>query len=321
MGFLSHNVVSGTSIIRRRPARSAFVTSLFLLYIYFFIWSDSSIYLKPSPSTPDLPSLDEIPPRIWQIFFGYTPLDNYAPQLQSWISKNQDYGYTLMSSDGANAFARKHYADRPDILETFLSLKVPVLRSDLLRYMILETEGGVYSDLDTVSIKPVKNWIAPEQKSKVHAIVGIEYDQLDNEPYYGMNERLQFCQWTMAASRGHPIMKNIVQEVVGALHSLAKRNNTSIADFEPSDDDVVKVTGPLIWTRTVMQVLSEMAGQQVDYRNLTGMTEARLIGDVLVLPIDGFGTGQPHSNARTDESGDTFTRHLWKGSWKHGWDG
>lgn len=60
-----------------------------------------------------------------------------------------------MSSDGANAFAQKHYADRPEILEAFLSLKVPVLKSDLLRYMVLESEGGVYSDLDTVAIKPV----------------------------------------------------------------------------------------------------------------------------------------------------------------------
>ncbi len=320
MGVACHNLVSGTSVIRRRPARFGVATGLIILYLYFFVWCEPPIRLNPRRTKASIAPLDEIPSQIWQIFFGYTPLENFAPQLQTWVARNQDYAYTLVSSDGADAFARKHYADQPEILDAFLSLKVPVLRSDLLRYMILESEGGVYSDLDTVAIKPVRNWIPLEQRSKIHAIIGVEYDQLDNEPYVGMTERLQFCQWTMAASRGHPIMKQIVQKVVHALHTTAKRHNTSIAEFKPSDDEVVDVSGPVIWTQTIMQILSELTDTRVDYKNLTGMTEARLIGDVLVLPIDGFGTGQPHSNARTDESGDTYTRHLWKGSWKHGWD-
>ena len=55
-----------------------------------------------------------------------------------------------MSNKGVDEFARKHYANRPDILEPFIQLKFHVLRSDLLRYMIIESEGGIYSDLDTV---------------------------------------------------------------------------------------------------------------------------------------------------------------------------
>ena len=189
--------------------------------------------------------------------------------------------------------------------------------------MILESEGGIYSDLDTVAIKSVRDWIPQEMKSKVHAVVGVEYDQLDREPYYGMNERIQFCQWTMAASRGHPIMRGIVKKVVAALNETAKRNNTSIADFQPTDDEVVQITGPVIWTRAVMEAMSEATGTEMSYLNVTGMNEPRLFGDVLVLPIDGFGAGQPHSNSTRDENqgpGDFFVQHQWKGSWKHGWD-
>ena len=269
------------------------------------------------------PHLDDIPPRIWQIFFGYTPLDDFAPALHTWIAKNQDYSYTLVSNQGGNDFARKYYADRHDILQPFLRLKFHVLRSDLLRYMILESEGGVYSDLDTVPIKSVRDWIPQEIRSKVHAVVGIEYDQLDGEPYYGMNERIQFCQWTMAASRGHPIMKKIVKKVVTALNETAERNNTSIADFQPTDDEVVQISGPVIWTQAVMEAISEATGTKMSYLNVTGLAEPRLFGDVLVLPIDGFGAGQPHSNSTRDDNhgpGDFFVRHQWKGSWKHGWN-
>ncbi len=46
-----------------------------------------------------------------------------------------------------------------------------------------------------------------------------------------------------------------------------------------------------------MQGMPEMTGTRIDYRNMTGMTEARLFGDVLALSIGDFGTGQPHSTA------------------------
>ena len=313
---------SGSSIVRHRSVRFgvAGVFAVLCLYLVISYGSPAGVTLRfPQSSVTEL---DEIPPKIWQIYtFANTKIEDFVPFLQSWITQNQDYAYTLLSNDGADAFAREHYADRPEVLNPFLNLNFPILRTDLLRYMILETKGGVYSDLDTGVRKPVRDWVPPELKSKVHGIVGIEYDQLDNEPYPGMSERLQFCQWTIAASRGHPLMRRIVQDVISALHSMAERYQTSISDLKPTDDEVVNVTGPVIWTRAVMQTLSEATGTTVDYQNLTGMTEPQLIGDVLILPIDGFGTGQPHSNSKTDESGDAYVRHMWKGSWKHGWGG
>lgn len=43
---------------------------------------------------------------------------------------HQDMAYTLVSSDGAENSARKYYKHRPVVLETFLDLRLPVLRSD-----------------------------------------------------------------------------------------------------------------------------------------------------------------------------------------------
>ena len=81
------------------------------------------------------------------------------------------------------------------------------------------------------------------------------------------------------------------------------------------------VTGPVIWTHAVLDAIGDLVGEAVDYRNFTGMKEPRLFGDVLVLPIDGFATGQGHSGAsNTGEDPPTaMVRHLWKSSWKHQW--
>ena len=323
MSRISQILANTTTIFRRCSAGYSISALLVILYIHLLISHDSSLFGLPQHpfSRPATNILDRISPRIWQIFFGYTPLDNFVPSLETWIANNQDYAYTLVSSEGGDAFARKHYADRLEILQTFLDLSLPVFRSDLLRYMILESEGGIYSDLDTDAIKSVRDWIPEELRSKIHVVVGIEYDQLDNKPFPGMTERLQICQWTMAASKGHPIMRNIVKEVVKGLHAMAKTNNTTIAELRPLDHEVLEISGPLIWTKVILQYLSEATATHVDYRNLTGMKEARVFSDVMVLPIDGFGSGQDHSNSTRVGESNAYARHQWRGSWKHDWNG
>lgn len=75
-------------------------------------------------------------------------------------------------------------------------------------------------------------------------------------------------------------MKKIVKKVVATLTQTVERNNISIADFKPSDDEVIQISGSFIWTSAVMEALSEATGTNVNYLNLTGMTESRLFGDV-----------------------------------------
>lgn len=308
-------ILSGTSVVRRRPIQCLIWTLLFIIYVHY-------INLRPLPdlTSPKPPPLDDIPNKIWQIFFNHTPIGLYTDSIQTWITENQDYQYTLVSTVGANALALKHYADRREILYTFLSLRIPVLRSDLLRYMLLESEGGFYSDLDTAALKPADEWIPRDLKSKVHAVVGIEYDQGEGEAYPGTERpRLQFCQWTMAASRGHPLMSRVVTDVVDALQALAIKHETTMAELRPSDDEVVQLSGPFIWTRAVLKTLSEATGTEMSYRNFTGMKEPRVFGDVMVLPVNWFGTGQLHSGSVRHGSENAFVGHGWRRSWKSGW--
>ena len=244
------------------------------------------------------------------MFFNYTPIEPYTDSMQSWITKNQDYQYTLVSAAGANAFALKHYANRREILYPFLSLRIPELRSDLLRYMLLESEGGVYSDLDTSAFTPVIEWVPPGMRSKVRAVVGIEYDGEEDEAYPEREgPRMQFCQWTMAASRGHPLMFRMVTDVADALRALAVRSNTTIAELAPSDEEVVQIRGSGSWTRAVLRTLSEATGTEMSYRNFTGMEKPRVFGDVMVLPVGKFGGGQFGSGTVGEDSKDAFVRH------------
>lgn len=317
-GRIRSPIRNGT--VRRRPFFASIGIILLLLFMYIFHRPNLPTKTSLKPSYISRTALGEIPARIWQVYwnFGNTEIGSFTAHILSWITTNQDYAYVLMSEEGADAFARVHYSDRPEILQPFLDLRFPIARTDLLRYMILESKGGVYSDLDTIARKPISQWIPAGLVGEVHAIVGIEYDQLDDELWPGLYERLQFCQWTMAASPGHPIVKRAVQDVVRSLHSVAEKQNTTIAGINLEDDEVLKQSGPVIWTKAVMQTISEATGSAVDYGNFTGMKEAQLFGDILVLPIDAFGSGQEHSNARLDGGDDVYVRHTFRGSWRHG---
>lgn len=128
----------------------------------------------------------------------------------------------LVSKKGAESFVKEHYSKKPHIAQTFLDLKYPIFRADLLRDMLLEIKGGMYSDVDTTARKPKREWIPQHLLSQTRATLGIEYDQLDNSgPSHGFSERILFCQWTLASSPGHPMMTRIVEEVVRTLHQMA----------------------------------------------------------------------------------------------------
>lgn len=69
-------------------------------------------------------------------------------------------------------------------------------------------------------------------------------------------------------------------------------------DVEYSNDDVLGITGPAGWTEVVYAELSKQVGSTITWKNLTGMKEPRLYGDILVLPINGFASNVPHSGAQ-----------------------
>lgn len=86
-------------------------------------------------------------------------------------------------------------------------LLLPVLKADLVRYLLVFTFGGVYTDTDTICLKPIRNW--GDGKPDISLIVGVEADAKDIpdwEKSYG--RQLQMVQWTFAAAPGHPVLAN-----------------------------------------------------------------------------------------------------------------
>lgn len=194
------------------------------------------------------------PRKIWQIFFNprdstfeyphSTNLD-ILHDTRSWIGLNPGYQYKLMGIglESGDDFVIKHFSHYKykSIMDTYFALRNPGLKTDLLRYLILWIEGGIYSDLDTWAFKPVDAWVPEYMKGQVGAIVGIEWDQLGGDPWPAfdngpsdMTHEVQFCQWTLAGAAGHPLFKNAAMMSVERIAALAAARQESITDLDPT---------------------------------------------------------------------------------------
>lgn len=267
-----------------------------------------------------------IPRKIWQIYLPTTKSTGdfvvnpeHLVDTASWLALNQDYTYTLVGYNGANMFVDAHYSKNVEIISTYHALRNPGLKSDLLRYLLLFLEGGVYTDTDTYAHKSIEKWVPPELKSSVRLIVGIEFDRHGGGAWADISHYVQFCQWTIAAAPNHPVFPRMVDRVLSSLEELKHTYGTPLGELHPTDFEVMNATGPAAWTDVVFGLLQEADSSLKSLEDLSGMTEPRLFGDILVEPIDGFGMNQPHSHSTNNGTipDGAFLEHHFRGSWRH----
>lgn len=279
-----------------------------------------SVPAPPSDPTPD-PTPDfslAFPRKIFQTAPSspatLPPVDWSA--IQTWTDLNPNHRYEILTHDTAESYITENFPHDPSIFETFSKIRDRILRADMIRYIVLLGDGGVYSDLDTKSHKPIDKWVPEKYRDKANIVVGIEYDVLNGQRWLDWTLDLQFCTWAIMAKPSHPLLLKTVKHGISQINQLAKDHGTSVSDLKVSFLEVLDTTGPAAFTRSVFAYLSEMLKEEYTWHNLTGLQEPILIADVLILPINAFGSGQLHSNSRKPTDDDALVEHLFRGSWK-----
>ncbi|GAA5963727.1 hypothetical protein JCM3765_006828 [Sporobolomyces pararoseus] len=218
------------------------------------------------------------------------------------------------------------------VLAAWDRLETPaVLRSDFWRYLVLAVEGGVYADTDVECMKPVEEWgldidwegRPPADYEPPSCIVGVEADVGDRRDWAKYWPRpLQFSQWTMASTRGHPIMLDAVRRVVEQALAPVPKDNKPVS--------VMERTGPGLFTDSVLAYLQvKYRKNWTNFQNLglegwrfhhgkhdKGKMSSEGWGDVKVLQITGFSPGIGHMGAENKEHPAAMASHYFAGSWR-----
>lgn len=162
------------------------------------------------------------PRKIWQVLDDVEP--HAAPENESqqrlsrsWIGMNPDYRHELLRSDAAESYVQDKFRQRPDIVEAVQKTNDTVMRADLLRYLALLADGGVYADSDAHCSKPIDEWVPKDHLDAASLIVGIEYDAKGGEPRDHFTLPVQLCRWAFMAKSGSKALQYVVDRVVEAL--------------------------------------------------------------------------------------------------------
>ncbi|EJU01022.1 hypothetical protein DACRYDRAFT_28990, partial [Dacryopinax primogenitus] len=162
---------------------------------------------------------------------------------RTWWETNPErsgWNRTFLSDEGADEYVRSYLGPpgESELAWVWNILPKGVLRSDMLRYLALLLEGGVYSDTDTICLKPISRWgrgahlwpveggaemyEGDEEESAAGlpprgVIVGVEADVGTRPDWHDWWPRpLQIVQWTLAAPPHHPIMLDALRRIHAA---------------------------------------------------------------------------------------------------------
>ncbi|KAK5141436.1 hypothetical protein LTR04_002613 [Oleoguttula sp. CCFEE 6159] len=264
----------------------------------------------------------KFPAYIWQTW-KYTPASGdfgeaFRPAEASWTEKHPTFIHEVITDSVAVSLIRHLYATVPEVFEAYTALPLPVLKADFFRYLILLARGGIYTDIDTMAIVSATDWVPSEvPRSSYGLVIGIEADpdRPDWQDWY--SRRIQFCQWTIQAKPGHPILRDIVASITE--ETLERKRQGKLS--KDSTMSVVEFTGPAIWTDTVFRFFNDpeyfdmtTSKGNITWQHFTGIKQAKKVGDVVVLPITSFSPGVGQMGAGDDDDPMAFVKHEFEGA-------
>jgi len=247
------------------------------------------------------------------------------PKLQgyfgTWDQVLPDFNHILYINDGTEVEFVQSFSDTlHDVSRTYFDLlKLRIIRSDYFKYLAVWRQGGIWSDMDSWAQQPFDNWLTSEAyhpnnlsitelEQKIGMVVGIEYWGPDKLNPVADHQHWQFATYVFAAKQGHPVLLELIAEIVERAGYLANL----LEEEKLNEDDVIKETGPLMFTSVVEQWIRKRYDASFNFRHdLPNMNQSpTLIGDVLILPHLAFSGYVARDDPRA------YIGHATMGSWR-----
>lgn len=265
----------------------------------------------------------KFPGFIWQTW-KYTPAsgefgESLRPLEATWSEKHPGFVHEVVTDDAARNLIKYLYAGVPEVVDAYISMPLPVLKADFFRYLILYARGGIYSDIDTSAIKAATEWLPEDfDRSTIGLVLGIEADPDRDDWHKWYSRRIQFCQWTIQAKPGHPVLRDVIAFIT---EEALRMKEQKILKEGKMDKTIMEFTGPAVWTDAVFRYLNNpdyfegvSSKLNITAMNFTGLTVQKRIGDLVVLPITSFSPGVQQMGAQEPDDPMAFVKHEFEGA-------
>ena len=265
---------------------------------------------------------EKIPQKIWQSWKvdSLRFEDRDTERARTWTTKNSGYRYEVLTDDNAMGYVEQHFGpsgfNRPDIVHIYRLLNAKIIRSDLLRYLVMYVEGGVYADIDVEAIRPITSFIPKRfDEREVDMVIGIEVDEptFNDHPILGPKSQ-SFCQWTFMCKPGLPVMMRLIENILKWLSDLSQKQGKPVSELTLDFDEVISGTGPSAFTKAILAEMSKATGELMTWESFHDLTEAKLVSGVLVLTVEAFAAGTGHSDSGNHGGKGVLVKHHFHAS-------
>ncbi|RKU46878.1 hypothetical protein DL546_009093 [Coniochaeta pulveracea] len=304
------------------------VLILFTLNVTFR--SGGHTLVRPHFASKDAPVLirprADFPKKIWQSWkvhpFDFE--DKNKKVARSWVDINRDWRYEVLTDQNSMQYVEFHFGpegfNRPDIVDFYRDVKDHIVKADLLRYIIMYAEGGVYADIDVQALKSMAKFIPPHYNvADIDMVIGVEIDEPDwkDHPILGPKS-MSFCQWTFMSKPQTPVMMRLIEHIMTWLTGVAKEQNKPISEVELNFDQIISGTGPSAFTEAIMTEMNILAEKnnekKVTWDDFHDLMESTIRSRVLVLTVEAFAAGQGHSDSGNHASKPALVKHHYHAS-------
>ena len=97
-----------------------------------------------------------------------------------------------------------------------------------------------------------------------------------------------------------------IHKALMAIEKLVRKNSAHFSTLKPTIFEVLDTTGPALFTDAIFELLSERTGSNFTWLNVTKLEHPLLVSDILILPVNGFGSSQRHSGAASSSHPDAL---------------
>jgi len=205
-------------------------------------------YILQNPTKP----LKYIPKKIFQTISDKSKI---APVFQKNIDKlksqNPDWEYSLFDDSDIEKYVKDHYGGEYFDCYNMINPKYGAARADFFRYLLMYREGGVYLDIKSGAEFPLKHIIQPDDEYI------LSYWTFPNQFHILNNNTGEYQQWHIICRPGHPFLSAVIKSVM-----------ENIKTYRISDGvgklGVLKVTGPIVYTESIMPIVDKCIYRLID---------------------------------------------------------
>lgn len=201
-----------------------------------------------------------IPNRVYQTWVSPRLTLFHALCVRMFRAINHDYSFVFFDDAQMLAYMKANYTSHP-ILDIFQSIRATAAKVDIWRYCILYKEGGIYCDIDSMLLLPLRILLKNDpgeliafEGNKWHRDLNIGtyadpgvFRPIPPPSIYRKLDHPHNCilNWLMCFEKGHPILKEVIDLIV--LNFPFCKDNYA----ESISHAIIHATGPLILTQAV----------------------------------------------------------------------